>query len=688
MSFLTNYKIKTRILALVLIPLIITGLMSVEKVRSSLAQQQAISKLDAILDYAHVTYPLISSLLEEGFYTRLYLDAVTGAQKAQQQMLTYRQNALTNANQFKQFITENQHTIKQFPTLNNQVEIIKKQLRDLQIVRQVADEKNHLSKAYTAQFGREVHTMYEINDLIRKLLMTLSEIVVIASSEQQLGKMSNAYYYLVASSVERSFHDSFINTASNTQLDVYIYGEIFRSATAIQTYNNLFYNFATVDAQSAFTQMKQNADYLKSEEVALQARTNIYQTVNKPLNIEGTHWPEVVKNVSDIQQRTIEIVLKELIDTKNNLIDQAKNQLYSNVLTLVLQVVFLALFSWFIIRSITQPLSEIVGNVCELARTKNLTFRFNQNGQDELTELTNAFNLLLSSFHGTLTKITEESQQISHSSDTIHHAIKDSTSLSNNQQLATHSISVAINQMTATISEVSSMTNRTHHAIEQAHTLSTNNLENSNISQTMMQQLSEELSVTTEVVTKLDEQAQLISNILNVIEGIAEQTNLLALNAAIEAARAGTTGRGFAVVADEVRNLASRTQQSTKQIQGQINTLQTGATTATQSMAQLQEKSNQAIDNVINNTQAFTQLKEQLDQVIDMALQIATATEEQTSVSNAINKQITLINNDAQSVASTTQSSQQTVDNLTGIVENLESYINEFTLVKPSTNKL
>ncbi|MEI8645590.1 hypothetical protein P4S60_08290 [Pseudoalteromonas sp. Hal040] len=112
MSFLNKYKIKTRILTLVLIPLLITGLMSVEKVRSSLAQQQAISKLDAILDYANVTYPMISSLLEEGFYTRLYLDAASGAQQAQQQMLAYRQNALTNANQFKQFITENQQTIK------------------------------------------------------------------------------------------------------------------------------------------------------------------------------------------------------------------------------------------------------------------------------------------------------------------------------------------------------------------------------------------------------------------------------------------------------------------------------------------------------------------------------------------------------------------------------------------------
>ncbi|WP_286244526.1 hypothetical protein [Pseudoalteromonas sp. MM1] len=268
-------------MALVLIPLLIAGLKSVNKVRFSLAQQQAISKVNAILDYAHVTYPLISSLLEEVFYIRLYFDTASGAQQAQKQRLAYQQNALTNANRFKQFVTENLQTIKQFPTFNNHVEIKNKQLSDPQI----AEEKNHLSKAYTAQFSRKVHTMYEINDLIRKLLITLSEIEVIASSEQLIGKMSNANYYLVASSIERSFHDSFINTASNTQLDVYIYGETFRSATAVQTYNSLLYNFTTANAQSAFTQMTQNASYLKSEEVALQARANNYQTINKPLNI-------------------------------------------------------------------------------------------------------------------------------------------------------------------------------------------------------------------------------------------------------------------------------------------------------------------------------------------------------------------------------------------------------------------
>ncbi len=688
MRFLNNYKIKTRILALVLIPLVITGIMSADKVNSSLEQRQAISKLDAILDYAHVTYPLIANLLEEGFYTRLYLDTQSDMAKSKQQMLIHRQNALLHSKQFNEFINDNQQTINQFLTLRAQIEKIEKQLIELKVVREVADNKSHLSRDYMTELGREVHTMYEINTLIRSLLMTLSEIVVIASSDQQLGKMSNAYYYLVASSVERSFHDSFINTAINSQLDVYIYGEIFRSATAIQTYNSLFYNFASPFAQTVLNEMRKSPSYLKSEEVALKARTNIYQTVNKPLYIGTTNWPTTVKNMAQLQQHAIERVLKELIDTKNQLIEQAQNNLYSNISTLALLILLLTVISWFIIRSITQPLSEIVSQVSQLARSKDLTHQFKHQGNDELTELTNAFNLLITGFHSTLSKIAKESVQIANNSQTMHNTIQNSTSLSNNQQLATHSISVAINQMTATISEVSAMTNRTHQAIEQAHSVSTQSLANSNISQTMMQTLTTELSATTDVVNELDEQAKLISNILNVIEGIAEQTNLLALNAAIEAARAGTTGRGFAVVADEVRNLASRTQQSTQQIQSQINSLQSGASTATHSMSQLQSHSAQAIESVINNAQSFTQLKEQLDQVMDMALQIATATEEQTSVSNSINEQITLINNDAQSVANTTQSSQQTVDSLTRIVANLESYINEFTLVTPPKNNL
>lgn len=187
MPFLNNYKIKTLILASVLI----TGMMSVEKVRSSLAQLQQFSKLGAMLDYAHVTYPLIPSFLGEEFYTRLYLGAVSGTQQALQQMPAYRQDALTNSDQFKQFINENQHAIKQFPALNNQVEIIEKKLSDLQIISQLGDEKDHLSKAFIAQFGREVHTTSGmINDQIRKLLMTLSEIVFIASSEQTVDNLA------------------------------------------------------------------------------------------------------------------------------------------------------------------------------------------------------------------------------------------------------------------------------------------------------------------------------------------------------------------------------------------------------------------------------------------------------------------------------------------------------------------
>nr|WP_283247969.1 methyl-accepting chemotaxis protein [Marinomonas lutimaris] len=105
-------------------------------------------------------------------------------------------------------------------------------------------------------------------------------------------------------------------------------------------------------------------------------------------------------------------------------------------------------------------------------------------------------------------------------------------------------------------------------------------LQNLQLAEGVLQELTHQVTSTSEVINRLSNNSTQISSVLDVIRSIADQTNLLALNAAIEAARAGEQGRGFAVVADEVRNLASKTKQSTQDIQAMIESLQKGVTEA------------------------------------------------------------------------------------------------------------
>lgn len=384
------------------------------------------------------------------------------------------------------------------------------------------------------------------------------------------------------------------------------------------------------------------------------------------------------------EMRTTLDKLSELALAESNALSQTMNEEMAVATTqqLIGLLIGLAIclgIAVFFPRLITNDLNEINQKLTDIAEGEgDLTARIDIRRKDELGNLSYSVNRFIAQLQKMVQEIAINTSSVATAAEELSSIAVDVNESVAQESSAVDMVVTAVTEMGAAVEQVAANTNETAQQANDASDAATTGRNIVGNTMTEIEMLSGKIHEASGVIEQLQTEADSIASVLDVIRGIAEQTNLLALNAAIEAARAGEQGRGFAVVADEVRTLASKTQQSTQDIQVMIETLQTGVGRAVASMEEGTQKAATTVEIGEKANSALADIETSIQGINDKAIQIASATEQQHQVTEDINKNMTMISDLS---SHSTESAQQVTNassELAELAANLQTIVSRF----------
>ena len=344
---------------------------------------------------------------------------------------------------------------------------------------------------------------------------------------------------------------------------------------------------------------------------------------------------------------------------------------------LIISIIIAIAIAYVTVMSITKPLDRI-NDILKVVASGDLSRKLDETGKDEFAELAKNCNAVIESLRTLIQGIINRSTQLAAASEQTSAVTAQSTAAIEEQRNQVEQAATATTEMSSTaqsmLMSVSDALNEIKQADQEAEHVKQISIQN----KLTIERLAKEVDAAAQVINKLEQDSASIGRILDVIRGIAEQTNLLALNAAIEAARAGEQGRGFAVVADEVRTLASRTQESTQEIQNMIEVLQNGAQKAVTVMDNGKNQATECVTQADTAAQALEVITEAVHQAYDRSTQVASAAEEQSSVAHEISANLESIVAIAEQTTAGAQQTAASSSEVAKLAEELQQSVKEF----------
>lgn len=368
----------------------------------------------------------------------------------------------------------------------------------------------------------------------------------------------------------------------------------------------------------------------------------------------------------------IEIPTSEIFTPINN---TSMQLVFMNIIVASLLI---AIGLWVAL-GVARPIVRAAGMLGDIASgDADLTQQMKVDTKDEVGKLAMSFNSFVGQLHSLITAIASNSKEVNNIAQNLAASSNSTQRNTEEQQQSVDMIATAMNEMGATVHEIARNANETANAAKQSATETDSSQQIVNSSIEDINSLFGKMQSASEVIQTLAQDVGEISSVLEVIRGISEQTNLLALNAAIEAARAGEQGRGFAVVADEVRTLAQRTQESTEEINNMIHKLQGGAKDAVTAMEEGIETAKSSVENADKAGESLDNITAAIGIITDLSIQVATATEEQSSVVEELNSHILNIKNMSDSNAIETKNINDQCQTLSNYSTDLSNMVSSF----------
>lgn len=450
-------------------------------------------------------------------------------------------------------------------------------------------------------------------------------------------------------------------------------------------------HYRTIDADLARYENSIWTDYERSIFMPVK---NLWQEYLRALSsfnndILSNNIPEAQRDLQNALPtfERLELAVDELLKLNLSYVDNNRTELTDligtisqfSISSIVALLGFMVFMTWLLANLICRPLQQVVTQANAIA-DGNLGHQMDrqQIGQDELGELADACTTMQNNLRVMVEEIVAGATQLTQAVDEVSAVSEQTSQGMREQQEEVMQIATAMTEMKSTVAEVARSTEVASDSARNSNQQAITGAQQMNVVANSIIQVTQEISQAEQRVLELEDQAQQINMVVDVISNIADQTNLLALNAAIEAARAGEQGRGFAVVADEVRALAGKTQQSTGDIVAIIQNLQSCAAKARQATAQSSELMDQCVNQSHQTQEAIEQISTQSAQIADMTIQIASACGEQDSVSEELSRNIERINESAKQVAQGSSSAAQACVELSQLAAQLQSTVNRF----------